>query len=194
MVTIAGRSAGRMIRHWHAITPRLSRQYSETTPKGFHQAAKSRNGSLPELVLLARGREKEIFTSLMGSAHGMTEAERWGNEIAGLFFQLHPPESVPASNPAPFPRRSRSRPGWMPWTAIAVQRYEGSGGGNAGGGGEIERCFPAPRQGDAVRVREAALWWLLSNRKDSTWKACNLDASLKGRGLYDPGEDWMASL
>ncbi len=39
--------------------------------------------------------------------------------------------------------------------------------------------------GDATRVSETALWWLL-NRKDSTWKSHNLNAALKERDLYDP--------
>ena len=127
---------------------------------------------LEAIGLGSTGREAEVYDAIakvMGAAPAA-----WSPAFAALTWRLHPPQSVPgvvarlrggklSSDEARFALTGLA---FTPSAAAATAMIELS-------------------QDKGFVHRELANWWVM-NRKGNLWKAHDVDALLKARGLYDP--------
>lgn len=114
----------------------------------------------------------------LSSKPSASDPLKWPADYAGLSFLFHPAKSIPDFKLRALARELPAEDRRNALTAI------GFNDSKEAAEAMLEVAIKTDGTADPL-LRTTALWWLL-NRKDSTWKAHNLTAALKDKGLYDP--------
>ena len=129
---------------------------------------------LEAIGLGATGREAAVYDAIakvMGA-----EPAAWTPAFAGIAWRLHPPQSVPGVV-------ARLRGG-----KLTPDEAKFALNGLAFTPSAAAATAMVEFAQDASFVHQALAKWWVMNRKGNLWKAHDVDALLKARGLYDPAK------
>lgn len=121
----------------------------------------------------ATGKEAAVYAAWRGTS-GSGDATRWTPALADLAWRLHPEASIPDFRARALDPKLGDSERKRALTALGFNASP-----------EAARAMLEVAAQSEGTVKAEAVWWLI-NRKDSQWKAADLDAALKTQGIYDP--------